>query len=109
MLQLSREKEQLKVVNDQIGCPTYTIDLSKCIMQLMETNKYGIYHVSNTGSCSWFEFAKEIFRQMKKSIKLEPCTTDEFPRKQNDLNIQLWIIWVFVLISFLLCLIGKMP
>ena len=80
MLKLSREREQLKVVNDQIGCPTYTVDLSKCIMQLMETNKYGIYHVSNSGNCSWFEFAKEIFKQTNNSIKLKPCTTDEFPR-----------------------------
>ena len=81
MLKLSKEKEQLKVVNDQIGSPTYTVDLSKCILQLMETNKYGIYHVSNSGSCSWFEFAKEIFKQTNHSIKLEPCTTDEFPRQ----------------------------
>ena len=81
MLELSKEKEQLKVVNDQIGSPTYTIDLSKCILQLMESTKYGIYHVSNTGSCSWYEFAKEIFNQIKKPIKLEPCSTDEFPRK----------------------------
>jgi dTDP-4-dehydrorhamnose reductase len=80
MLQLSKEREQLKVVHDQIGCPTYTVDLSKCIIQLMETNKYGIYHVSNSGSCSWFDFAKEIFEQTKIPIKLEPCTTDEFPR-----------------------------
>lgn len=80
MLQLSKEREQLKVVHDQIGCPTYTVDLSKCIIQLMETNKYGIYHVSNSGSCTWFDFAKEIFKQTKISIKLEPCTTDEFPR-----------------------------
>lgn len=81
MLQLSREREQLKVVNDQIGSPTYTLDLSKCIMQLMETNKYGIYHVSNSGCCSWFDFAKEVFRQTNNSIILESCTTDEFPRQ----------------------------
>jgi len=80
MLELSKAKEQLFVVNDQIGCPTYTADLSKCIVQLMETNKYGVYHVSNSGSCSWFEFAKEIFRQTNNSIKLEPCRTDQFPR-----------------------------
>jgi len=79
MLKLSKEKEQLKVVNDQFGCPTYTVDLSKCILQLMETNKFGIYHVSNAGSCSWFEFAQEIFKQTNHSINLEPCTTGEFP------------------------------
>lgn len=80
MLHHSSEKELLKVVNDQLGCPTYTVDLSKCIIQLIGTNKYGIYHVSNSGSCSWFDFAKEIFKQTKIPIKLEPCTTDEFPR-----------------------------
>lgn len=80
MLQLSKEKEQLKVVNDQVGSPTYTVDLCKCIMQLMESDKYGIYHVSNSGSCSWFEFAREIFRQTQNKIKLEPCATEEFPR-----------------------------
>ncbi len=80
MLRLSSEREQLKVVNDQIGCPTYTVDLSKCIIQLIETNKYGIYHVSNSGSCSWFDFANEIFKQTKNPVELEPCTTDEFPR-----------------------------
>ena len=81
MLQLSKEREQLKVVHDQIGCPTYTVDLSKCIIQLMETNKYGVYHVSNSGCCSWFDFAKEIFIQTNNSIILDPCTTDEFPRQ----------------------------
>ncbi|HHW38559.1 MAG TPA: dTDP-4-dehydrorhamnose reductase [Bacillales bacterium] len=80
MLHLSKEKDQLKVVNDQIGSPTYTVDLSTCIMQLMESDKYGIYHVSNSGSCSWYEFAREIFSQTKNKIELEPCTTEEFPR-----------------------------
>lgn len=81
MLQLSRERDLLKVVNDQIGSPTYTIDLCKSMMQLMETDKYGIYHVTNTGSCSWFEFAKEIFRQTNIPVKLDPCTSDEFPQQ----------------------------
>jgi dTDP-4-dehydrorhamnose reductase len=80
MLKLSKEKKELKVVNDQKGSPTYTVDLSRCLARLMETNKYGIYHVSNSGSCSWFEFAKEIFRQSVSLVQLEPCTTDEFPR-----------------------------
>ena len=47
----------------------------------MESDKFGIYHVSNTGSCSWYEFAQEIFNQIKTHIHLEPCSTDEFPRK----------------------------
>ncbi|WP_442599222.1 dTDP-4-dehydrorhamnose reductase [Neobacillus sp. D3-1R] len=80
MLKLSKEKEQLMVVNDQVGCPTYTLDLSKSIVQIMETNKFGTYHVSNSGSCSWYEFAKEIFRLRNNPINLIPCTTEEFPR-----------------------------
>ena len=87
MLQLSKEKDQLKVVNDQIGCPTYTVDLSTCIVQLMKTNKYGIYHVCNTGSCTWFEFAKEIFRQTNHSVKLEPCTTEEFQKESKSASV----------------------
>ncbi|WP_328052546.1 dTDP-4-dehydrorhamnose reductase [Neobacillus cucumis] len=80
MLKLSKEKEHLSVVKDQVGCPTYTVDLSKCIVELMESEKYGIYHVSNTGYCSWYEFAKEIFYQSNNLIKLEACLTEEFPR-----------------------------
>jgi dTDP-4-dehydrorhamnose reductase len=80
MLSLSKEKDQLKVVSDQVGCPTYTVDLSKCIVQIMETNKYGIYHVSNSGSCSWYELAKELFQQTNINVNILPCTTEEFPR-----------------------------
>lgn len=80
MLKLSKATEPLTVINDQVGCPTYTVDLSKCIVELMGSNKYGIYHVSNTGSCSWFEFAKEIFQQLNITINLKPCMTEGFPR-----------------------------
>lgn len=80
MLTLSKEREQLMVVNDQIGCPTYTVDLAKCIAQIMESNKFGVFHVSNSGSCSWYEFAKEVFQQTKIPINLTPCTTVDFPR-----------------------------
>ncbi len=80
MLKLSKGMEQVMVVNDQVGCPTYTMDLSKCIVQLIETNKFGTYHVSNAGSCSWFEFAQEVFRQTNITINLKPCTSEEFQR-----------------------------
>ncbi|MFA9556931.1 dTDP-4-dehydrorhamnose reductase [Evansella sp. AB-rgal1] len=86
MLKLSKEREKLKVVNDQIGCPTYTIDLAKYIIQLMETSKYGIYHITNSGNCSWFEFAEEIFRETNTPIKLEPCKTEDFPRPASRPN-----------------------
>lgn len=80
MLKLGREKEQLKVVNDQIGSPTYTVDLSEFLFRLVVTEKYGIYHASNTGVCSWYDFAKAIFEESGISVQVLPCTTAEFPR-----------------------------
>jgi dTDP-4-dehydrorhamnose reductase len=80
MLKLAQERDELKVVNDQVGCPTYTVDLANCILELMETEKYGIYHVSNYGHCSWYEFAKAIFEEAGIEVKVNPCTTKDFPR-----------------------------
>jgi dTDP-4-dehydrorhamnose reductase len=80
MLKLAESKNQLKVVNDQIGSPTYTYDLAEFLLQLVATEKYGIYHASNTGACSWYEFAKAIFELNGISIQVDPCTTEEFPR-----------------------------
>jgi dTDP-4-dehydrorhamnose reductase len=80
MLKLGKEKPNLKVVEDQIGSPTYTVDLCHFILELISSEKYGIYHASNTGSCSWFEFAKAIFAESGYTTQVEPCKTDEFPR-----------------------------
>ncbi|WP_411348089.1 dTDP-4-dehydrorhamnose reductase [Paenibacillus sp. WLX2291] len=86
MLKLGQEKPNLRVVHDQKGSPTYTVDLAEFFAELMLTEKYGIYHASNSGSCSWYEFAKEIFKQANQVAaveiiaQLEPCTTEEFPR-----------------------------
>jgi dTDP-4-dehydrorhamnose reductase len=80
MLKLGKEKPLLRVVDDQIGSPTYTIDLCHFLMDLISTEKYGIYHASNTESCSWYEFAKAIFAETGYTIQVEPCTTNEFPR-----------------------------
>ncbi|MBD7963174.1 dTDP-4-dehydrorhamnose reductase [Fictibacillus norfolkensis] len=80
MLKIADEKDNLSVVDDQIGCPTYTFDLVACISDLIKTSKYGVYHVSNSGSCSWFEFAKAIFEEAGIKVKLNPCTSKEFPR-----------------------------
>lgn len=80
MIDLSKTNEKLKVVNDQRGTPTSTVDLSQVIIKLVEKNFYGLYHCTCQGECTWYDFAKEIFRI--KGIKTEviPCTTDEFPR-----------------------------
>lgn len=80
MLKLGQEKDSLKVVHDQLGSPTYTWDLSRFILELVETECYGIYHASNQGVCSWYEFAKAIFEKSGSSIVVSPCSTEEFPR-----------------------------
>ncbi len=86
MLKLGQEKPELKVVHDQKGSPTYTVDLAEFIAELMLTEKYGVYHASNSGACTWYEFTQEIFRQAQQVLdativaKLEPCTTADFPR-----------------------------
>ncbi len=80
MLKLGAERESLRVVNDQIGSPTYTVDLARFLLQLVTTESYGIYHASNSGVCSWYEFAKEIFAEAGMSTSVIPCTTAEFPR-----------------------------
>lgn len=80
MLKLGKEKPNLKVVEDQMGSPTYTVDLCHVILELISSEKYGIYHASNTGSCSWYEFAKAIFDESGYTTEVEPCSTEEFPR-----------------------------
>ncbi|MGG4000406.1 dTDP-4-dehydrorhamnose reductase [Anoxybacillus kestanbolensis] len=80
MLKLAQERNELMVVHDQVGCPTYTVDLANCILELIQTEKYGVYHVSNSGHCSWYEFAKAIFEEAGIKVKVNPCTTKDFPR-----------------------------
>lgn len=80
MLNLAKQKEELSVVNDQVGSPTYTLDLSRFIIELMQTELYGIYHATNSGVCSWYEFAQAIFEEMGISIRITPCNTEKFPR-----------------------------
>lgn len=80
ILRLAQEKESIKVVNDQIGSPTYTVDLSNFLAELICTSNYGIYHASNSGTCSWYDFAKAIIKESGLDVRIEPCTTDEFPR-----------------------------
>jgi dTDP-4-dehydrorhamnose reductase len=70
----------LKVVDDQIGCPTYTAHLAEALVDLAGGRLTGIVHVAGGGECSWYEFAREIFRRAEREVELEPCTTDEFPR-----------------------------
>ena len=80
MLKLGKEKEQLKVVNDQWGSPTFAKDLAVFLRELVVTEKYGTYHVSNSGHTTWYEFAREVFRIEGLSVKVDPCNTQEFLR-----------------------------
>ncbi|WP_268624011.1 dTDP-4-dehydrorhamnose reductase [Paenibacillus alvei] len=80
MLKIGQERSLLQVVDDQWGSPTYTCDLALFLEQLVMTDKYGIYHASNSGICTWYEFAKAIFEETQMSVKVEPCTTEQFPR-----------------------------
>jgi len=73
-------KPELKVVDDQVGCPTWTVELSNGILKLLETKNYGIYHVCGSGHTSWYNFAKKIFELENINVNLFPCTTEEFPR-----------------------------
>ena len=74
------DKPELKVVDDQVGCPTWTVDLSNAIVKIIKDKKYGTYHTCGGGSTSWYGFAKEIFKYAGLNVNLKPCTTDEFPR-----------------------------
>lgn len=81
MLKLSETHEELKVVDDQVGSPTYTYDLAVLLVDMVESDKYGRYHATNEGLCTWYEFAKEIFRQAGVEVKVNPVTSDMFPAK----------------------------
>ena len=78
MLSLA-DKPELKVVDDQIGCPTWTVELANGIIKLLG-QPYGTYHVCGSGSTTWYGFAKEIFRLQGLDVNLKPCKTEEFPR-----------------------------
>ena len=95
MLDLSKNHKEISVVNDQVGSPTYTNDLAIAISQLIKTDYYGTYHVTNSGSCSWYEFAKLIFELSKIDVEVKPVTTSEFPRpaprpKYSVLSNNMW-------------------
>ncbi len=81
MLNLGKTHDKLTVVADQIGSPTYTYDLARLLVDMIETEKYGRYHATNEGLCSWYEFACEIFNQAGMNVKVEPVGSDQYPVK----------------------------
>jgi len=101
ILNLSETKKQIEVVNDQVGCPTYTNDLSSAIQKLvinkdsMSTGLYGIYHITNSESCSWYDFAKQIIKVSKKKCEILPVNSEKIKRpairpKNSVLNNFIW-------------------
>ena len=88
MLKVGKNHDKLRVVNDQIGTPTYTFDLARLLVDMIETDKYGYYHATNEGGyISWYDFTKEIFRQAVEQghteygedrITVDPVTTTEY-------------------------------
>lgn len=81
MLKLAETHDKLTVVNDQFGSPTYTYDLARLLVDMIQTDKYGIYHATNEGICTWYEFACEIFRQVGVKIEVTPVPASEYPAK----------------------------
>lgn len=81
MLKIGKNRESVDVVCDQIGSPTYTADLAVLLCDMVVTEKYGVYHATNEGYCSWAEFAKEIFKQVGYSTEIHCVKTSEYPSK----------------------------
>jgi len=81
MLNLGKTKDEINVVNDQFGSPTYTYDLAGLLVDMVETEKYGCYHATNEGFCTWFEFAQEIFAQAGLNCQVNAVSSLEFPAK----------------------------
>lgn len=81
MLRLGKDHDELTVVADQLGSPTYTYDLAKLLVDMIESDKYGRYHATNEGLCSWYDFAVEIFRQAGMDVHVRPVTSEEYPAK----------------------------
>ena len=91
MLRLMNEKDNLKVVNDQRGSPTYAVDLAKAVLRIIQfdNHRYGVYHYSNEGNITWYDFACEIYRQgkemglIRRTCSVVPCTSEEFLQKAH--------------------------
>jgi dTDP-4-dehydrorhamnose reductase len=79
-LQRAREKKRLNVVNDQFGTPTYTQEVCTQVLKIISTGAYGIYHCTNEGACSWYDFACAIVKAFDIGVDVVPCKTEEFPR-----------------------------
>ena len=89
MLRLAQKQKQVSVVTDQRGCPTWTGHLSEAVVSLIESGRYGVYHATNSGPTTWFEYAREVFRLSGTGTEVLPITSEQFPtaaaRPKNSL------------------------
>ena len=83
MLQVGKTHDTLTVVNDQFGSPTYTYDLARLLVDMIVTEKYGIYHATNEGICTWYDFACAIFKEAGMNVTVKPVTSAEYGAKAN--------------------------
>ncbi len=79
MLRLAKEQDEIEVVNDEILTPTYTLDLARKIRDIIQTDYFGLYHITNNGSCSWYEFAEKIFEFYHMKVNLKAVSAERFP------------------------------
>src|SRR6185437_1675492 len=84
MLNLAKTKPELPVVGDQIGTPTYTVDLVETIAEIVKTNLYGVYHVSNAGETSWAGFAETVLKKCGVNVPVRPITSNEYATLFNS-------------------------
>lgn len=90
MLKLAKTNNTLTIINDQIGSPTYTVDVATMMKEIINSNHYGTYHLTNEGTCSWYEFAQTIFKLSNINIVLVPILTKNYPTKaKRPLNSRL--------------------
>ena len=90
ILRLCGENDEITVVDDQVGSPTFTEDLAELLSEMVLTEKYGVYHATNEGFCSWYEFAAEIIKQTGSPCRVRPVKSEEYPRPaQRPLNSRL--------------------
>jgi dTDP-4-dehydrorhamnose reductase len=80
MLRIAEEEGQVQVVDDQIGCPTFTEHLAEALVAIADGHEHGFLHVAAGGSCSWYEFARAIFERAGMDVDVRPCKTEDFPR-----------------------------
>lgn len=79
MLRLAKTRDEISVVDDQFGAPTYTFDVAGLACDILASGKYGVYHAPNSGCCSWYEFAKQIFELARVDMKVNPISSAEYP------------------------------